>query len=292
MAREGVRSSLLASDSPRRDELQTLAFSADRGVRSGNGPVRSVVTAPVVVGDVATRVEHDGFAILCQALGAPEIASLLTALEEVRERVTRTSRGGARALFERVPEIRTLALSGFVRGAAGAALGPDCFPVRALLLDKTPAANWKVAWHQDLTIAVQARRDVEGYVLWSVKAGVPHAQPPIPILQRMVAVRVHLDACGPDNGPLRVLPGSHRAGRISTAEIEVWRQRTAEVTCIVPRGGLLLMRPLLLHASSPAKSPAHRRVIHIEYAATELSSGLEWYEAWGRLGAKHARGLS
>ena len=244
------------------------------------------MAAPVVTGDVATRVGHDGFAISVQALGAPEIRTLLTALQEVGETVMHTSRGGARALFERVPEIRTLALDGFVRGSAVAALGPDCFPVRALLFDKTRATNWKVAWHQDATIAVRARLDVEGYGPWSSKAGIPHVQPPIHVLERMVAVRVHLDACGADNGPVRVLPGSHRAGRLRVSEIEAWRRRAPEVTCIVPRGGLLVMRPLLLHASSPAKSPAHRRVIHIEYAATDLSGGLEWLEAWGRLTVK------
>src|SRR5205814_8024343 len=84
--------------------------------------------------------------------------------------------------------------------------------------------------------------------------------------------------CGPDNGPLRVLPGSHRAGLLRASEIDAWRQRVAELSCIVLRGGLLVMRPLLLHASSPAKSPAHRRVIHVEYAATHLFGGLEWFE--------------
>lgn len=39
------------------------------------------------------------------------------------------------------------------------------------------------------------------------------------------------------------------------------------------------MRPLLLHASSPAASPGHRRVLHVEYAAAGLPGGLQWYEA-------------
>ena len=120
--------------------------------------------APTVVTDqVATSIESDGFVIVSQAIERPEVASLLTALQETDDAVTETRRGGARVLFERVPEIRVLALHESVRGAATAALGPDCFPVRALLFDKTPAANWKVVWHQDLTIAVRARRDVEGY---------------------------------------------------------------------------------------------------------------------------------
>ena len=229
----------------------------------------------------AMRVEEDGFAVVPGVLRAAETDALGEALSAATERSRVRGRGGARGLFQLVPEIRALASHAAVRATAVAALGPDCFPVRALLFDKTPATNRKVAWHQDLTIAVRARREVDGYGPWSVKAGVPHVQPPIPVLERMVAVRVHLDDCGADNGPVRVLPGSHRAGRIRAAEIEEWRRRVAEVSCVVPRGGLLVMRPLLLHASSPAKSPAHRRVIHIEYAATALPDGLEWFEQWG-----------
>jgi len=228
---------------------------------------------------VASRIDGEGFVVVSEAIGAVEMDAIGAAIGPLTERVSATGQGGARRLFEEVPEVRTLAHHPAVRGAAVAALGPACFPVRALLFDKTPAANWKVAWHQDLTIAVRARRDVVGYGPWSSKAGVPHVQPPISVLERMVAVRVHLDDCGADNGPLRALPGSHRAGRLRAAEIEAWRRRVAEVSCVVPRGGLLVMRPLLLHASSPAKCPGHRRVIHIEYAATELARGLEWYEA-------------
>ncbi len=233
----------------------------------------------VATGHVATDVAHQGFAVVHEALDPHQIDWLLTAVQGLSDAVMETGRGGARALFERVPEIRNLARHKSVRGAAAAALGPNCFPVRALLFDKTPAANWKVTWHQDLTIAVRARRDVEGYGPWSSKAGIPHVQPPISVLERMVALRVHLDDCGPDNGPLRVLPGSHRAGLLRASEIDGWRQRVAEVSCIVMRGGLVVMRPLLLHASSPAKSPGHRRVVHIEYAAAELADGLKWYEA-------------
>lgn len=161
-------------------------------------------------------------------------------------------------------------------------LGPDAFAVRAILFDKTPDANWKVTWHQDLTIAVRERREVPGFTSWSEKAGVSHVQPPVSILANMLAVRLHLDDCGLDNGPVRVLPGSHLHGRIAEPDIPGWRQRVAEVVCTVPRGGVLLMRPLLLHASSPATSPSRRRVLHIEYAANELPGGLEWKWRVGR----------
>lgn len=161
---------------------------------------------------------------------------------------------------------------------ANAALGADAFPVRALLFDKAPAANWKVPWHQDTAIAVAGRMEVPGFIGWSVKDGVTHVHPPVDVLERMVSLRIHLDDCGSDNGPLRVLPGSHRHGKLDDAEIERWRQTTEEVSCCVSQGDVLVMRPLLLHASSPAKSPSHRRVIHLEYARDELPNGMRWFE--------------
>jgi len=187
-----------------------------------------------------------------------------------------TRRGGVRNLLD-VAGIRELARYPAVRTVAEAVLGSGCGAVRGLLFDKTPAANWRVAWHQDLTIAVRERRDVPGYGPWSTKTGVPHVQAPAAVLERMLAVRVHLDDCGPDNGPLRVLPGSHRSGRLTTDEIAAWTARADAVECTVARAGILAFRPLLVHASSPARSPAHRRVIHLEFAAAALGDGLQWH---------------
>ena len=137
-----------------------------------------------------------------------------------------------------------------------------------------------MAWHQDLTIAVRERREVAGFGPWSTKAGIPHVQPPAEVLERKVTLRIHLDRCGPDNGPLRVVPGSHRGGRLDAAAIADHRQRVAEVSCLVDRGGVVILRPLLLHASSAALRPGHRRVIHLECAAEDLPGGLEWHGRW------------
>ena len=103
-------------------------------------------------------------------------------------------------------------------------------------------------------------------------------QPPESLLERMLAVRLHLDDCGADNGPLRVLPGSHRVGRLSAAGIDHWRSSQQELPCLVERGGILAFRPLLLHASSPATAAAHRRVVHIEFAIDELPEPLRWHD--------------
>ncbi|MHA7634683.1 phytanoyl-CoA dioxygenase family protein [Corallococcus sp. M7] len=229
-------------------------------------------------GELAARIEREGFAILPHGITPDTADALLHALRAVSEEATVSQRrGGVRNLLENVPAVRELARSRSVREAAESVLGPHCFAVRGLLFDKTPDANWKVIWHQDLTLAVRERRDVPGFGPWSEKAGVPCVQPPTSVLEDMVAVRVHLDDCGEDNGPVRVVAGSHREGRLASLSIPGWLERGAPVDCLVPRCGLLVMRPLLLHASSPARAPAHRRVIHLEFAARPLPGGLQWH---------------
>ena len=96
------------------------------------------------------------------------------------------------------------------------------------------------------------------------------------VLEHMVSVRVHLDSCGEENGALRVIPGSHLHGRIPEEEIPAIRQ-TPEVVCAVGVGGALLMRPLLLHASSPSRVPGHRRVVHLDFAAVQLPNDMKWF---------------
>lgn len=216
----------------------------------------------------------DGFEIVEGVLSPEELEELRRAVDELPSR----HRGGVRNLLQNSETVAALANSSSVKTLAETALGANTFPVRALLFDKAPAANWKVPWHQDTAIAVAERIEVPGFVGWSVKDGVTHVHPPVEVLERMVALRIHLDDCGPDNGPLRVLPGSHRLGKLDEAQIEHWRQTTAEVSCCAAQGDVLAMRPLLLHASSPATSPSHRRVIHLEYACGALPHGMRWFE--------------
>lgn len=226
---------------------------------------------------LAARFAEDGYAIVPDAVDAAAVDRLLEAVPPVAD----SARGGVRHLLRDVAEVRALAASPAMRAVAEAALGPGARAVRGILFDKTPGANWKVVWHQDLTIAVRERREVPGFGPWTEKEGVPHVQPPADPLSRMVAVRLHLDDCTESNGPVRVIPGSHREGRLAPEQVDAWRSAGTEVVCTVPRGGILAFHSLLLHASSPALRPAHRRVIHIEYAAAawaRLPGGLEWFE--------------
>jgi ectoine hydroxylase-related dioxygenase (phytanoyl-CoA dioxygenase family) len=222
---------------------------------------------------------EQGFAVVPDVLNQSETSALIAAIEmpSAGSVSQRESIFAIRNLLE-VPAIRDLARHPAVRALVEPVLGPNAFAARGIFFDKTPDANWKVVWHQDLSIAVQEKREVDGFGPWSVKAGAVHVQPPMEVLEKMVTVRLHLDACTEENGPLRVIAGSHRLGRLSAAQIAQQRAEEDEITVPVPLGGALLMRPLILHASSPSQTPAHRRVVHLEFAAEPLPGGLEWHQ--------------
>jgi ectoine hydroxylase-related dioxygenase (phytanoyl-CoA dioxygenase family) len=157
-------------------------------------------------------------------------------------------------------------------------LDEDFRAVRGIFFDKTAGANWPVLWHQDLCLAVKERRDLKGWSNWSVKRGVTHVQPPPEILARMVTMRLHLDDCPIENGALRVVPGSHHEGLLSRTAIQKMTIGPGEAV-IAKAGDAVFMRPLLLHASSAACRPSHRRVLHLEFAPSDLlPADLAWAE--------------
>ena len=229
--------------------------------------------------ELSQALGRDGFAVVPGVLDERAVSALESSLGGVKGGAGVLRRGGVyaiRDLLEVVPAARELARSSAVRALVAPVLGAGFFAVRGVLFDKTPSAPWKVAWHQDLSIAVRGRAEVEGFGPWSLKAGVVHVQPPASVLEGMLAVRLHLDDCDETNGPLRVLPGSHLGGRLNEEAIKRRRESSAAVTCLVPRGGSLLMRPLLLHSSPAPLAPRRRRVVHLEFAAAPLPGGLEW----------------
>jgi hypothetical protein len=166
----------------------------------------------------------------------------------------------------------------------------DCPFVRPLLGDartavqctyftKSPSRNWLVSFHQDLSIPVQEHVADAPCTGWSEKEGTWYCQPPLNVLSELVAVRVHLDDSTELNGPLRVVPGTHRLGRIAPEEALEHRRRIGEVSCTVARRGIVAMRPLLLHASSKSGADTPRRVLHFVFGPAQLRWGLRWRHA-------------
>jgi ectoine hydroxylase-related dioxygenase (phytanoyl-CoA dioxygenase family) len=212
------------------------------------------------------KVETVGYALVHRCLSEANIQVLEAALDAEQH--------GIRNLLSN-QIVRAVAGSDEVRRPVASVLGEDCFAVRGIFFNKSQKANWKVAWHQDSVIAVREKLDIEGWGPWSSKAGVIHVRPSPAVLNRMLAIRIHLDDCGEDNGPLRVIPGSHRHGILSDAEIQN-RSKESVVECAAFRGDALLMRPLILHSSPPSTRPSRRRVAHLEFAVTDLPHGAEW----------------
>jgi ectoine hydroxylase-related dioxygenase (phytanoyl-CoA dioxygenase family) len=185
-------------------------------------------------------------------------------------------RGGVRGLVDH-PSVLQLLTHQQLGKYLWSVVGRDLVAVKATLFDKTMQSNWRVQWHQDRVIAIRERMDVVGYGPWTVKAGVAHVEPPTSVLDQMLAVRIHLDEAGAGNGALRVIPGSHRAGKLSEEDLLNHTMDGESVEVPVAKGGLLVMRPLLIHASSPSAAPDHRRVLHIELAPIEAISPLQWH---------------
>lgn len=151
--------------------------------------------------------------------------------------------------------------------------------VQCTYFRKSVKANWLVPVHQDLSIPVRTRVEHPELKGWSTKQGQLYVQAPAMVLQSLVAVRVHIDNCSDSDGALRVLPGTHRMGRLEQSRVVEMANESEGDLCPVPQGGCLVMRPLLVHASSKASGSSERRVLHYVFGPGELPFGLRWRHA-------------
>ena len=175
----------------------------------------------------------------------------------------------------RIPAVAEMARGAQLLETAREILGEGAFPFRATLFDKSATANWLVVWHQDTALPSKEKREIAGWGPWSLKDGVQYAHAPASALEQVVALRLHLDDSTNENGPLRVLPTTHKLGVLTDDQIHDLSRKVAEAECLLPRGGVLAMRPLIVHASSKAQNQMPRRVLHIEYSTTNtLPDGL------------------
>jgi ectoine hydroxylase-related dioxygenase (phytanoyl-CoA dioxygenase family) len=211
-------------------------------------------------------IQEHGFAIIPGILEPKDVAGLLDELGRVN---LPRSRAGVRHAM-RLPTVAAVAQDERLMGIARETLGGKAFPFRATLFDKSPTANWLVVWHQDRALPLQQRREAPGWGPWSVKDGVIYSHAPDNALRQVLALRVHLDDSTAKNGPLRVLPGTHMLDVLTDEMLHALSTQITAVDCIVRRGGVLAMRPLIVHASSKSQVENPRRVLHIEYAASPI----------------------
>lgn len=230
------------------------------------------------------NLQRDGLCLLKQAVSQETINRLLSVCGVLFERdsdgvLARSSRGhvyAARNLIETIPEVTTIwqcdLLLDFLRGQ----LGEQCGLVRALFFDKPPDRTWALAWHKDTSISVKDNSiDSKSFSRPTHKAGVPHVIASDDILKRMLTLRIHLDEVTDENGPLRVIPGSHLS---STCEGDGLDSAT-EIHAAV--GDVLAMYPLISHSSgsSTPGTQRHRRILHLEFAEmATLPDGFVWHD--------------
>jgi ectoine hydroxylase-related dioxygenase (phytanoyl-CoA dioxygenase family) len=213
-----------------------------------------------------------GFAIILSVLADPDISKLEQAFASAD---VRRSKAGVRHALKHSP-VAEMAHDERLLEIARRVLGTGAVPFRATLFDKSPNSNWLVVWHQDTALPLCERHETPSWGPWSVKDGVIYAHAPTAALAQVLALRIHLDNSTADNGPLRVLPATHKTGVLSDDAIHKLAEEVTSVDCLVPRGGVLAMRPMIVHASSKSRSEMSRRVLHVEYAASRfIENGLE-----------------
>lgn len=228
------------------------------------------------------KLEHKGFAVLHHIYGKKEINQIKNLIYQFQQEAGGGELHAMCHILGKIPKLKDLVfntnLNMLIRR-----IDPALFLTKAIFFDKSPEANWYVTWHQDQTISVKEKIETEGYTGWTKKEGVYGVSPPESILKNTITIRIHLDDTDEQNGALRVIPGSQNK-KLSSEEIQLITQNSIPFVCDVEAGGIHIMKPLLLHASSKAISQKHRRVLHLEFNSSELPNGLEWSE---RLALQH-----
>jgi len=226
------------------------------------------------------NILNDGFTITDNIFSVAEIDAIAEAIEGT----IHTKQGSdkvnnlyaIRRFLKEVPAVFSLIFTEKLNNFIKELFGENHFIIKSIYFDKPEGSNWFVSYHQDLTISVSGRADIPGFGPWSVKKDQYAVKPPLNILEHNFTIRIHLDDTAESNGALRVIPGSHRKGEYRPEHID-WQIEKEEI-CKVPKGGVMIMKPLLLHASSRSVNGTQRRVIHIEFSNQQLPEPLVWSE--------------
>ncbi|MEN4761916.1 phytanoyl-CoA dioxygenase family protein [Chryseobacterium sp. C39-AII1] len=181
-----------------------------------------------------------------------------------------------RQFLKEIPEIKGVVFNENLKTIIKEIFGDKYFVVKSIYFDKPEKSNWYVAYHQDLTISVDKKLELENFGPWTTKQNQFAVQPPLSILENIFTIRIHLDETDENNGALKVVPTSHAKGIYRPETID-WTVET-ETICNVEKGGIMIMKPLLLHGSNRTINGKKRRVIHIEFSDLELPEELNWSE--------------
>ena len=222
----------------------------------------------------------NGFTVINDIYSSIEVESILNAVQNVNPYKETFRRGNElfaiRQFLKEVPGVVQFVFNEKLVAILKSLFGGRYFVVKSIYFDKPNTSNWLVSYHQDLTISVDKKLELDGFSCWTVKQNQFAVQPPLDILENLVTVRLHLDETDENNGALRVIPGSHLKGIYRPETID-WTTEN-EMSCKVSKGGVMLMKPLLLHSSGRTTNGKQRRVIHLEFSNMELPAELNWAE--------------
>ena len=229
------------------------------------------------------ELEENGFSVLTDLYSDKEISGILACIENAEKDGNSFMKTkdlfAIRQLIKNVPELSDLLFNEKLIELISDLSESEYFLTKAIYFDKPSESNWFVAYHQDLSISVDQKMELENYSNWTFKKGQYGVQPPIEILEDTITIRIHLDKTDKNNGALKVIPKSHLNG-IVRVDSKDWNLED-EFVCEVEKGGAMLMKPLTLHASNRTTKGKKRRVIHLEFNKHNLTEPLAWLEHYG-----------
>lgn len=222
----------------------------------------------------------NGYAIINDIYTDEEINSILKIIENsesTNDAFRKTQDVFAiRKVVNEIPGIKPYIFNDNLKEIIKSIGDENFFVVKSIYFDKPETSNWFVAYHQDLTISVNNKQEINGYSNWTKKQNQFAVQPPLDILENIFTIRIHLDDTTNENGAVKVIEKSHLQG-ISRPELIDWNKEK-ETICEVHKGGIMLMKPLTLHSSTRTTNGKRRRVLHIEFSNLHLDKNLEWSE--------------
>ena len=227
-----------------------------------------------------TEISEKGFTIINDIFSEKEISQIIDVINSIdtSKETFRKSEDlfAIRQFLKEVPESHQFIFNDNIRKIINEIFGDNYFVVKSIYFDKPEKSNWYVSYHQDLTISVDKKLDLKGFGPWTTKQNQFAVQPPIDYLKNIFTIRIHLDDTDENNGALKVVPNSH-SKEIYRPETIDWNLETEEI-CSVNKGGIMIMKPLILHGSNRTTNNQKRRVIHIEFSNMELPEEINWSE--------------
>lgn len=229
------------------------------------------------------KINSEGFAIINNVYSENEIEKIISEIEKITKKETEnlTFRKtedlfAIRQFHKEIPESINLIFNQNLKDIIKSNFNNNYFITKSIYFDKPENSNWFVAYHQDLTISVNKKVEIDDFENWTTKQNQFAVQPPKEILENNFTIRIHIDKTTKENGALKVLNKSHKNGIVRVENIAF--ENETETICEVEKGGIMIMKPLLFHASNKTTNNERRRVIHIEFSNKKLPSELEWSE--------------